>query len=81
MNKKGFIDGGVIVALALAAIGTIIVSNETVSKEAVTNAEPIQLGNTIYSCDKVFELEYYPVRKRPDQPAIIKRKPIKRKCD
>ena len=76
-NKYGFIDGGFIIVLAVAAISAIIVSRETVSRETVESSQPFAVDNTVYKCDVMFE--YRPVRVYPDQPVIIKKKLIPRK--
>lgn len=63
MNRSGFIDGGVIIALAGLAIVGIITARESVSTRSVTNAEKIEVDNSVYQCREVQRrvIQYYDV--------------------
>lgn len=52
-SERGFVDGGVIIALAGLAIGGLIFSREAVSKKAVVEKKPIAIGNSVYQCREV----------------------------
>lgn len=56
-NGKGFIDGGVIIALIGVAFVAIVATKETelktVSKEAVINKEEIAIDNSVYQCREI----------------------------
>lgn len=66
-NGKGFIDGGVIIALIGVAFVAIVATKETelktVSKEAVVNKEEIAIDNSVYQCREIRRkvIKYYDV--------------------
>lgn len=74
-SERGVVDGGVIIALAGVAIVALIYGQETVPKSKVVERQAIKIDESIYRCETIFE--YRPVRVKPDQPVIYKKKPTK----
>lgn len=60
-NIKGFIDGGVIIALFGVAIIAFITGREMVPKESVKNKEEIKIDDSVYQCKEIKRkmLRYY----------------------
>lgn len=52
-NVRGFIEGGVVIALVGVAIVGLIASRETVSKSAVVDQEKIYIDDSAYQCREV----------------------------
>lgn len=77
-NVKAFIDGGVLIALAVTSIAAIIYSKETVPKKTVTEQKKFKLDDSVYRCVQLQKLQYYDLALEETKTIVIK-KP-KREC-
>lgn len=80
-SERGFVDGGVIIALAGLAIGGLIFSREAVSKKAVVEKKPIAIGNSVYQCREVKRrtIQYYDLETKSYRTLPIP--PQKKECE
>lgn len=80
-SERGFVDGGVIIALAGLAIGGIIFSRETVSKKSVIQKKPIVIDNSVYQCREVQRrtIQYYDLETKSYRTLPIP--PQKKECE
>lgn len=77
IGDKGFIDGGVLIALFGVAVISIVSLNETVPKQAVVNKQEIKVDDKIYQCRPIRQqvIKYYDLEEKK-----TKQLPIKKDC-
>lgn len=82
-NINAFIDGGVLIALAVTSIVAIIYSQETVPKKTVTAQKKFKIESSVYQCKELQRLEYYDLQLEQTRPIVVKKpvkKPVKKEC-
>lgn len=88
VKNGGFVDGGIIVALAMSGIIALVVTQETkrntVPKSTVVDQKPIAIDDKVYQCAPIRQrvIQYYSIEEKKTKPLPLppKTKTPKKEC-